>query len=551
MSSQQALNDLFAFLDQLELQEKLEQQSITTGGDTATEYSSLVQTEQSPISILNSAVILESPSQIRGPGVIANAYDNSVGSVATRDYSAPVLQDSEGRPEESPPETKENQIFDSECVRLKTDLQRSCEFTIVLISAPLTMTTPPRRKAVQFNPITPLRTPHRRAPKFVFTPLKPSQSAAQLEPQVFSTIPLKGTIEVTVPTLDCGSIQLQPPPLGFVETSQDRPVEDSDEAVTPTSNIPSNSPFAVEDLLGNDDESIMSDSTSSPILHPSLPVARAKKRVIYSSDDDSDTGNSMVLAPRTISAAEEPGSDEIEFLGEKALQIDNNRGPTSGGEVPARNSTNRQTGRREVSKFIDDMARAVGKNDDEDSSDDGRDLDGFIVDDDYVEYEDDTAEEKSEGGDYVLSYSPTKPRLKRAPSKRLQVDLTETSDEDTPASPAAVLPPRPKPRARQTSAKSLETVQKIRSEKRAWNENKEKLAQAIMDDLDSLVFEGKLVKQWNVRAVWNNKLLTTAGRAHHKRFVREIASETLPLISTLELHPGSKCPKEDTDMKGE
>lgn len=387
--------------------------------------------------------------------------------------------------------------------------------------------TPPRRKAVQFNIITSLKTPQRRAPRLVFTPMKTIQSDLQSLDQDPSTNSMKPTSKGGAAALDAEDTlvsnmprALQFSPVEIVHSIPDNLVVDSDKASTPPSVIQSNSPLAVEDILANDNDSIESDIDCSPTLHASRSVARAKRRVIYSSDDDSD-GPSSIILPRRLSSTVQDQCTEIEFLGENILHTHIQAKPVCEKTPPPKKSTKRQAGRRGVAKFIDDMASAVGGYGDEDSSDDDRDLRGFIVDDDYIEYEKESAEENSEGSDYVLRYSPTTPKLTKAAPKKLilNVDLTETSDEDSPASPISSLP-RPKPRPRQPSAKSLETPQKNRSEQRAWNENKQKLAQMIMDDLDSLVFDGKLVKEWGVRAVWNNKLLTTAGRAHHKRFVR-------------------------------
>jgi hypothetical protein len=387
--------------------------------------------------------------------------------------------------------------------------------------------TPPRRKAVQFNIITPLKTPQRRAPRLIFTPMKTIQSDLQSLDQDPSTNSMKPTSKGGAAALDAEDTlvsnmprSLQCSPVDIVHSIPDNLVIDSDEATTPPSVMRSSSPLAVEDILANDDDSIESDIACSPTLHASRSVARPKRRVIYSSEDDSDGPNST-LPRRPSSTVQDQCTKEIEFLGENILHTQIQAKPVCEKTPPPKKSTKRQAGRRGVAKFIDDMASAVGGYGDDDSSDDDRDLRGFIVDDDYIEYEKDSAKENSEGSDYVLKYSPTTPKLTKAAPKKLilNVDLTETSDEDSPASPISSLP-RPKPRPRQLSAKSLETPQKNRSEQRAWNEKKQKLAQMIMDDLDNLVFDGKLVKEWGVRAVWNNKLLTTAGRAHHKRFVR-------------------------------
>ncbi|KAJ9116463.1 hypothetical protein QFC22_004905 [Naganishia vaughanmartiniae] len=511
MSTQEELEELFAFLDQLELQEKLELQSSTSTADTSVDSAPRPVSMVQPTKLNLELTPAESSKPSSPPKDLvtkADVLDNSfqLHEGADDDGESDML--SPRRKKLASQEGKENEIP----------------------NASMAIVTPPRRRAVQFNVITPLKTPQRRAPKLIFTPMRNIQSAVQPVHKVLSTTPMKpaiadeATIQERPPILDGAPVPhlynyQQRLPSPNATQICDRPVLDSDEGITPTSINPSNSPLAVEDILGNDNESIVFDSALSPTPHASRSVARVKKRVIYSSEDDSDNPSSTTLAQRPALAAAASCEEEIEFVGEKPSHTVIQVKPALKKTLPAAKTTKHQAGRREVAKFIDDMASAAGRYNDEDSSEDDRDLEGFVVDDDYIEYEKDSAEDNSEGSDYVLRYSPTTPKLTKTAQTKviLNVDLTETSDEDIPASPTLLQRPRPKPRPRHTSAKSLETPQKNRSEKRAWDESKQKLAQTIMDDLDSLVFEGKLVKEWGVRAVWNNKLLTTAGRAHHKR----------------------------------
>ncbi|KAJ9099185.1 hypothetical protein QFC21_004065 [Naganishia friedmannii] len=505
MSSQKELEELFAYLDRLELQEKMDQQSTTTTED------------QEPDSAHTRIPTLESTTLIPQPN-LAEPFEKSL-TTHELDVNA---EESYNDFQLDGDATDNNAPAMEFAGRIQVSSTESKEIEIPK-PAP-TIITPPRRKTVQFNVITPLKTPQRRAPRLIFTPMKAIQPIAHPAGQDLLTLPIKPTLLGEATALDGADTrtslsphQIQRSLSENASLVSDDLVIDSDEATMPTSAIP-NSPLAVEDILGEDDDSIASDGALSPTLHGARSLARAKKRVIYSSEDDSDGPGSTMLPQRLASSADS-GAEEIEFLGEKTLQPDSQAEPIAGQSLLATKSTKRQAGRRAVARFIDDMASAAGRYEDEGSSDDDKDLDGFIVDDDYIEYEKDSAEEESDGSDFVLRYSPTTPRLTKTALKKtiFNVDLTETSDEEIPASPNLRIAPRPKARPRPTSAKSLETPMKNRSEKRAWNENKQKLAQSIMDDLDSLVFEGKLVKEWGVKAVWNNKLLTTAGRAHHKR----------------------------------
>jgi hypothetical protein len=258
----------------------------------------------------------------------------------------------------------------------------------------------------------------------------------------------------------------------------------------------------------------------SPSRPKRTPRRQAKKRVVYSSDEESDIPPiPMTKTPLVI----QEDAVEIEYVGKTTKAADAQEVFAASITPPQKKASRTRTAAKDVSKFIDAMARAIGKDDDEEDSDDAGSLDDFIVDDDYVEYEEANGDEEDNA--YVLTYSPTtpKPRRATAQTKNVTVDLTETSDEDTAEPTAPVVPAgtRPKPRARPPPAKlPVQTPGKNRAEKKNWNENKQQLARQIMDELDELVFERKLVEEWKVFPVWNNKLLTTAGRAHHKRSVQ-------------------------------
>lgn len=295
--------------------------------------------------------------------------------------------------------------------------------------------------------------------------------------------------------------------------------------IIPAPTSPSPAPVKANIVEQVHDDASEESDYPAPSRPAVTPRRQTKKRVVYSSDEDAEDPDPRISPPPT----RKDEATVIEVIDDRDLPEER--------EVDRMDpSTNKKATRRKhrnttkhVSKFIDTMARATGRDSDDEDSEDAGSLDDFIVDDDYVEYE----KEDSEDPDaYVLTYSPTtpKPRKKTAPTGSVTVDLTETSDEedaDADPIPSVATGPRPKarPRAPINRPQPTETPKKSRTEKKSWKENKQKLAMDIMQELDELVFEDKLVKEWNVAPVWNNKLLTTAGRAHHKRLVLNVTSE--------------------------
>jgi hypothetical protein len=430
--------------------------------------------------------------------------------------------------------------------------------------------TPPRRKLVQFDAVTPMKTPQRKAPKLVFTPLRPVQPIVPPSNRLSSEI-LDSTAdaeEIAAEVLE--GVVLSPADSSFrrsfihdspgapTSTAEEREDIDISDDVSQVSLIisapasPSPIPVESNDVEQvHDDETVESD-VPSPIRPAATPRRQTKKRVVYSSDEDAEApASSMSRSPtRTdkvtvIEIIEESPSPE-EFQVDGIDSITKTKAIDSITKTKATRSRNRKT-TKEVSKFFDTMARATGRDSEDDDSDDAGSLDDFIVDDDYVEYEKDDSDDPDA---YVLTYSPTtpKPRKKAAPAVSITVDLTETSDEEDAAPiPSVATGPRPKarPRAPINRPQPTETPKKSRTEKKSWKESKQRLAMDIMQELDELVFEDKLVKEWNVAPVWNNKLLTTAGRAHHKRFVLGVTFITGVLI----LCPESRCRTELTNTR--
>lgn len=391
--------------------------------------------------------------------------------------------------------------------------------------------TPLRRKIV-FDAVTPMKTPQRKAPKLLFTPLRPVQAVNQPETQPPNESP-KFAIDKDEESSqsDLEGVVLSPADSSFRRSYiQDSPIthpqlqleraEISDDlseasfiirasASPPAPSQDSRRTYDVEE------SETQASELPSPVPTPVRPRRQLKKRVVYSSDEESE--HPGVVFPLSTQADEvidvevigdDPCAEqEVDGLDPKAKQT--------------RTTRTKPKKKNDVAKFFDTMARSTGNDSEDDDSDDAGSLADFIVDDDYVEYEDENSEDAYA---YVLTYSPTtpKPRKKAAPIASITVDLTETSDEevvDPVPNISTGARPKPRPRAPPAGLQPSETPRKSRAEKKSWNENKQRLAMDIMQELDKLVFEDKLVKEWKVAPVWNNKLLTTAGRAHHKRSV--------------------------------
>lgn len=383
-----------------------------------------------------------------------------------------------------------------------------------------------------------MKTPQRKAPKLVFTPLRPIQPivppSIRSSPEAVNTTKdiIEESKEVTLE-----GVVLSPADSSFRQAYiQESPVtrslpeperEDTSDDISDVSLVlsASASPATVfvdiESINLVPDDDGQESEVLSPIQLITAPRRQTKKRVVYSSDEDSQDPAPRIPSPQ----ARANKASDIEVIGESTLprqsqvdQIGPGTQPTKATRTKHKKTTNN------VSKFIDMMARAAGRDSEDDDSDDAGSLNDFIVDDDYIEYEN---EDSNDEDAYVLTYSPTtpKPKKRAPPITSVTVDLTGTSDEeDVDPIPSVAAAPRPKARPRAAPAKAVptETPKKSRTEKKTWNDNKQKLAMDIMEELDELVFEDKLVKEWKVAPVWNNKLLTTAGRAHHKRSVLRV-----------------------------
>ncbi|GHJ90433.1 hypothetical protein NliqN6_6835 [Naganishia liquefaciens] len=479
MAATHELDELFAYLDQLELDERIEQEKIVV--DDLHPAVAEAREAQNDTTVIKSLAT--------SSGKLGNQQD-ILGQMTSLKNTEPAAQAFEGAP----------------------------------------LTPPKLKKIVQFSAVTPMRTPQRKAPKLVFTPLRSVQPA--------SLPSVQSSTEILKITKDGAQVALQSELKG-AEVSpagssfrrsyvQDSPFaqaraqvesegisDDLSEAsfIIGASTCPSVRSDHSEPTENGQDLSKQAFDLDSPVTSPALPRRRLKKRVVYSSDEESEQS-----AVPTLSSLQANDVIDVEAIGE---------GPCTDPDVNQLEPVTQQTRttrtkgqkKNDVAKFFDIMARSTGKDTEDEDSDDEGSLNDFIVDDDYVEYEDEVSED---GDAYVLTYSPTtpKPRKKAAPIPSIAVDLTETSDEDdTDPIPNVCIAPRPKPRPRNppTKLQPTETPKKSRTERKSWNDNKQKLAMDIMRELDQLVFEEKLVKKWKVAPVWNNKLLTTAGRAHHKR----------------------------------
>lgn len=500
------LDELFAYLDQLELNERLEEQQVDVSlglGQPVTEVDASAEVGTHLQSIPQSAIRTEAVSvaadtkDAQGERAETGSADSTSPSpvqhqslaLMTPVAASPAIEPLEG---ETSPSTS--------------------------ISPPA---TPPRRRTVQFDSATPLKTPQRKAPKLVFTPLRPTQSTNQEKSLPDPTQSFKPVFEEVV---------LSPPDSSFLQSFahvelEARPSASSIDSVAAETmseavrhiaspSVPVEGFNDALDEARNNEYRAESASPDQPTRTPRRPT---KKRIVYSSDEES----SPPSIRRTKSPASlQEDSEEIQYVGETTMPVKSREGGTLMTPTTPPPKKGRQTRKAAegVSKFIDAMAHAIGRDSEDEDSDEAGSLDDFIVDDDYVEYED------PEDNAYVLTYSPTTPKLRKAPAptKSVPVDLTETSDEETTEQGIAAAPTgtRPKPRTRQPPARAIQTPSKNRAEKKSWNESKHHLARQIMDELDELVFERKLVEEWKVFPVWNNKLLTTAGRAHHKRWVQ-------------------------------
>ena len=97
--------------------------------------------------------------------------------------------------------------------------------------------------------------------------------------------------------------------------------------------------------------------------------------------------------------------------------------------------------------------------------------------------------------DYLLQYSPS--------PDRPPVEL--------PHSPPSV----------KKSTKTAAKVKGVRANKKAWSVERVRIAQELFDELDADVFKGRL-KVAGARVEWNTRLLTTAGTATDKTYVKLI-----------------------------
>lgn len=503
MATPQELEELFAYLDKLELDEQLEQEK--------------AEAVDLPLTVSKG-------QDFRNDLVSIDAIEARVGEIGhvddLGDRMATLLEDAEPAP-------KVHATGEWNLLR-----EREQHGDNRSLGASTDPSTPPRRKIVQFNAVTPMKTPQRKAPKLVFTPLRPVQPADPPETQMPIGSAKFATEYEESSHLDLEGVVLSPADSSFrrsyfqdspstnpqVELERAEILDDLSEAsfiIRASASPPASSRDSRRTYDVKDSETQAAD-LPSPVPSPVRPRRQLKKRVVYSSDEESE--HPGVMVPPSTQADE---VIDVEAIGD---------GPYTELEVDGLNPKTKQTRttrtkakkKSDVAKFFDTMARSTDNDSEDDDSDDAGSLDDFIVDDDYVEYEDENSEDDYA---YVLTYSPTtpKPRKKAAPMASVTVDLTETSDEDhVDPVPNIYTAARPKPRPRAPPARLQppETPRKSRTEKKSWNENKQKLAMDIMQELDELVFEDKLVKEWKVAPVWNNKLLTTAGRAHHKRSVR-------------------------------
>ncbi len=269
-----------------------------------------------------------------------------------------------------------------------------------------------------------------------------------------------------------------------------------------------------------------------------------KKRLVLSSDEESEAPRAPVrklqasrLFITEISDSSSESDTPLRELGvDVPLEIDNDCPPQarSGVRPRALPRTAPRRGRQPVSRFIADTAAASDSEDDGYSDDSMGSLRDFIVDDEesdaYSEEEAspprrDTgkikparmAEKEWLDSDIVLQYSPP-PRLKKIASASCTPGLTAlreviSIDDSSDEEPSR----RPPPQRKNEAAQPPETPGKqSRSAKRGWAARREVIVDALMAELDESVFRGELVKEHGIKARWNVKLLTTAGRAHWK-----------------------------------
>lgn len=109
----------------------------------------------------------------------------------------------------------------------------------------------------------------------------------------------------------------------------------------------------------------------------------------------------------------------------------------------------------------------------------------------------------------ILQYTPPRrpialelPDFTRLTLNEEDADLVEADEE-------VVLP---------TGRKTRQKVSPVKRDERTWKVERERIARKIFDDLDRRVFDSKLSQ---ATIEWNKRLLSTAGRAHCKRYVTD------------------------------
>jgi hypothetical protein len=137
-----------------------------------------------------------------------------------------------------------------------------------------------------------------------------------------------------------------------------------------------------------------------------------------------------------------------------------------------------------------------------------------IVDSDSSVVHSDAEHTSQESSDIeaLLHYSPPPNRLLTLPDLSKLAISTVDSDSE-PERPAT--PPRPK-----AARLAVPPTPKTPGGKKQWGIDRARIAQKIFDELDRKVFDSKLgPKGAGTKLEWNNRLLTTAGQAHSKRYV--------------------------------
>ncbi|KAL1407774.1 hypothetical protein Q8F55_007208 [Vanrija albida] len=305
---------------------------------------------------------------------------------------------------------------------------------------------------------------------------------------------------------------------------------------------------------------ILSPSPHRPLAAPSVPTTPSREAMGYNSDEseewrprtrpvstkkrivfDSDDEEAPRPAPTVYSVEDSPELHRSRVISDEDV-VHRPKPKGLRGRTPA------------ALRFLEESSEDEDEGDDADEGeelawdeedtagsladfiveDDGRDLEFVVDDSDEGEGFDDEPAFDDEEDDLDGSGADTDDEFHDAPASPIKrhgpsiIDLVASSDEEDAPAPrfkslSITSPPRMKSKSKSTVPASLATAKS----KRAWEVQRAAIAQAVFDELDAAVFDGRLGPNGvDAKLEWGSRILRSAGNARMSR-VRQKDGQTV------------------------